>query len=294
MRLRASCGWLGATLLCTLLLGCPRAPADTPAPPSKDVVSQPEPAVKTATQAPALVARAHPWAVVLVRADDVLNQRSAPSADAALVQALAPDTRGIMASGATKTVGRAMWRQITHDGKQGWVNSAFLTEDVTAAEFEADSRVKAVIEDFATAIAARASIASMISARGLYVAHYDAPQWLAPTKAAGLFADRQPRSWRGPACDDACIEGTAFRVLGGTFLGAYNDPDRALKFGWWQTAGNASVLAPPSRLASFRYVTIYDPGDVADVPDWSAFTLFFEYSDHGPKIVGLAVNAWSP
>ncbi len=250
--------------------------------------------MKTATQAPAVVARPHPWAVVLVRADDVLNQRSAPRADAALVQALAPNTRGIRASGATETVGRATWRQITHDGKQGWVNAAFLTEDVTAAEFEADPRVKAVIEDFATAIAARASIASMISPRGLYLAHYDAPQWWAPTKAAGLFVGEQSRSWRGPACDDACIKGTAFKVLGGTFLGAYKDPDRVLKFGWWQTAGNASVLAPPSRLAGFRYVTIYDSGDVADVPDWSAFTLFFEYADDGPKIVGLAVNAWSP
>jgi hypothetical protein len=63
--------------------------------------------------------------VVNVRADDVLNVRSGPSADFDIVGGLPPGSRGI----AITSPCRSAWCPVQHRSTTGWVNSAFLAPE---------------------------------------------------------------------------------------------------------------------------------------------------------------------
>lgn len=275
---------LSTVVLALGLLACPKAPVE----PAKGPPAAPKPATKPA-EAPAKALR---WAVVLVEGNDVLNLRAEPRADASLIEALKPSTRGLV-GGKTETVGRAVWREVSHGAKTGWVNAAYLTQDVPNAEFAADPAIAGLLEAFAKVIKGRGDLRPLVSARGLYVAHYDAAKWHKPAAVATLLTDLTVLSWNGPACGEGCINGTFADVVGEVFLDGYRDADRELKPQWWKRDGNAAALAP-ARLAGFRAMTVYDPGDVEDVPDWHSTTVYFEYAGGHPLIVGLAHNAWSP
>lgn len=60
--------------------------------------------------------------VVNVSANDVLNIRSGPSADHAIVAELQPDSRGIVVTGSC----RAQWCPVQHEIGSGWVNRRFI------------------------------------------------------------------------------------------------------------------------------------------------------------------------
>lgn len=75
--------------------------------------------------------------VVGVEADDVLNVRSAPGVDAAIVDRLDPLRRGLAYTGRARQLGESTWTQISVDGATGWVNGRFArliagTTDITA------------------------------------------------------------------------------------------------------------------------------------------------------------------
>jgi len=233
-----------------------------------------------------------PWAVVLVAANDVLNVREAPRADAPLVTSLSPTSRGLAGTGRTEVVGRAVWREVTTGGRRGWVNSAFITPDVPSGRLRTDARVGRLLDALASAADTKADVADLVSPRGVYVAAYRTPKWYPPAEARALFTSRTLAKFDGPACE-ACLEGTFADVIGGALLDAYRDADKELTYGVWKEGGNASARLP-TRLAGFPFVTIYDPGDLEDAPDWLAVSVFFEYVDDAPKVVGLALNAWSP
>lgn len=80
-------------------------------------------------------------AVVGVAADDTLNVRAGPGTSASIVYELAPLETGITATGHNRTLeGSGFWAEITHDGRTGWANAAFLlqlgaVDDVTSRLF---------------------------------------------------------------------------------------------------------------------------------------------------------------
>jgi hypothetical protein len=63
--------------------------------------------------------------VVNVRSDDVLNVRSGPSADFAIVGGLPPGSRGIAITDAC----RSAWCPVQHRSTTGWVNSVYLAPE---------------------------------------------------------------------------------------------------------------------------------------------------------------------
>ena len=71
--------------------------------------------------------------VANVRADDVLNVRSGPSAEHDIVGMLAPGSRGIVVTSDCQS----QWCPVRLDGTAGWVNSVFLTPEVVAAALSA-------------------------------------------------------------------------------------------------------------------------------------------------------------
>lgn len=103
------------------------APAPRIAPPAKPAPTTPKPAVGASAAPPMRAAPAKPeprptFMVVNVRADDVLNIRSGPSADHDIVGAAAPGSRYVTLTGPCE----AAWCPVEHKATRGWVNRAFI------------------------------------------------------------------------------------------------------------------------------------------------------------------------
>ena len=67
------------------------------------------------------------FSVINVAADDELNVRSYPSAEADKVGALPFNTTSVVATGLTRKIGRATWMEIVVGETKGWVNAAYLS-----------------------------------------------------------------------------------------------------------------------------------------------------------------------
>lgn len=106
-----------------------RAPEPAPSPPVTHTVP---PAASRAAPMPASQPR---FRVANVRADDVLNVRSGPSAEHDIVGMLAPGSHGI----AVVSACQAQWCPVQRDGTAGWVNSAFLAPEVMPVALTAPS-----------------------------------------------------------------------------------------------------------------------------------------------------------
>jgi hypothetical protein len=78
-----------------------------------------------------------------VRADDVLNVRSGPSADFDIVGELAPGSRGI----AITSECRSRWCPVQINATAGWVNSSFLVPEVMPVALHAPDDQPPIVRD---------------------------------------------------------------------------------------------------------------------------------------------------
>lgn len=93
------------------------------------------------------------YRVAFVADDDTLNVRRRPSADAAVITELPADTTGIQVIGEGESVrGDSLWLPVETNAGDGWVNSHFLTEDVSRDAFCADPEVDELLEKLQAAI----------------------------------------------------------------------------------------------------------------------------------------------
>jgi uncharacterized protein YraI len=109
------------------------------------------------------------YQVIYVAADDMLNVRSGPGANNAIVGRLSPNEQSIRVSGRGVQVNGSSWVPIETAGVgptavSGWVNSQFLTEMVAPDQFCADDEVKALLDALRTAVEKRdgAALAALV------------------------------------------------------------------------------------------------------------------------------------
>lgn len=94
------------------------------------------------------------YRVAFVAANDALNVRRRPNADAAVVTQLPAGTTGIQVIDEGQAAqGGSLWLPVTTSAGDGWVNSRFLTEDVSREAFCADPAVTELLSRLQTAIA---------------------------------------------------------------------------------------------------------------------------------------------
>lgn len=142
-------------------------PPPTVAPPLPTGTTGPQPTVAPPTVQPTVQPTASPLApndpaagsgyrVAFVAADDVLNVRRRPDPDSAVVAQLLPGTTGIRVIDEGRSVrGGSLWLPVETASGDGWVNSRFLTEDVSHDVFCADPAVTELLGQLEKAIAER-------------------------------------------------------------------------------------------------------------------------------------------
>lgn len=93
------------------------------------------------------------YRVAFVAANDTLNVRRQPSANAAVITELPADATGIQVIGEGEAIrGGSLWLPVETDAGDGWVNSHFLTGDVSRDAFCADPDVIELLDKLQEAI----------------------------------------------------------------------------------------------------------------------------------------------
>jgi hypothetical protein len=109
-----------------------RAPAPAPSPPAMPAERRPYDRPLPLAQGFPAEGRPSPGRRYMVRGvdkSDVLNVRAAPGSQSPVVGRIPPDTRGVLVTGARRSVGPGVWREIRYGDVQGWVNERFLMEE---------------------------------------------------------------------------------------------------------------------------------------------------------------------
>ena len=240
--------------------------------------------------------------VVLVEEDDNLNVRSGPGVDHPVFGMLAPGTV-VRTTGNVTMVGSGPWVEVSTPDGFGWVNERYLAAVVDGAVFAADRRVGEVLDDMTATMASLGDLSAVVSWRGLYVSHHDAPVLFGDLQ--DLLIDPTTYKWPSKAFDvndpafaaEAPSRTFAAEIAAG-FVSAYDDRDVMLTFNEPIVAGNGRLpaYAIPFELAGFNYVGVYDPGDNPDYGglDWTIWYVSFDYEDGQPVVVGLTLDQWSP
>ena len=136
----------------TPTVAAPPATSTLPAPPT---VAPPLPTPTTGPLPTATAVSTAPdgYQVAFVAANDVLNVRRQPGANAAVVGRLAPDATGIQITGEGQNLfGSNLWVPVESDAGEGWVNSRFLTETISREMFCSDPAVEELLDQFVEAV----------------------------------------------------------------------------------------------------------------------------------------------
>ena len=240
--------------------------------------------------------------VVLVEEDDNLNVRTGPGVDNPVVGMLAPGTV-IRRTGNSTLVGSARWVEVSAPDGFGWVNERFLAAVVDATTFANDDRVGDVLDEMTAIMAALGDLAPVVSWRGLYVSHHDAPVRFGDLE--DLLTDPTTYKWPSNALDvndpDQANEipsRTFAEEIAASFVSAYDDVDVVLAYNEAMAGGNGRTpdFAIPFELDGFNFVTVYDLGDNPEYEglDWTTWYVSFDYENGEPVVVGLTLDQWSP
>jgi len=241
--------------------------------------------------------------VVLVAEDDNLNVRTGPGVDHPVFGMLAPGTV-IRTTGNATPVASARWAEVDTPAGLGWVNERYLAAVVGTSVFAADHRIGDVLNELAAIFAGGGDLSPVVSWRGLYVSHHDAPVRFGDLTE--LLSDPTTYKWPSNAFDvndpelAAEVTGKTFAdAIGASFVSAYDDLDVVVTFNKPMGAnigGRSDAMAIPVELVGFNYVGVYDSGDNPEYGglDWTIWYVSFDFEDGKPVVVGLTLDQWSP
>lgn len=241
--------------------------------------------------------------VALVDRQDVLNARLSPGVDSEVYVGLVPEVTVIL-TGAEEVVSGSVWSEIDTYVGPLWVNSHFLAAFVARDVFRDDSRVADLIERFAEIIANRGDLRPVVSRRGLYVSHHDAPRRFRASTLETILSDPTTYFWASTGASASEIESsgapgrTFTEEVADSFVGAYGESDTVTTINEPITGGNGRLAADaiPFELQLFNYVGVHDPGDDPqfDGLDWTTWYVSIDYENGSPVIVALTLDQWSP
>lgn len=224
----------------------------------------------------------HTYRVAFVTADDVLNVRQFAGANNEIVATLAPTATNLTVIGFKQIVGNSTWFPLEVDGVKGWVNSRYLTTDLSAQDFCESPEVLAVIKQLETAVANRdnAQIAQLVQPeRGLKI-HY---QWASPEvrldrdEVANLFTSQTSFEWGTQDGSGAPITGSFSQailpLLDRDLLPASETVCNEITYG--PTTG---LIQLPDGYQSVYYYTRFRPAGEIEF-DWGSWVIGIEQWD---------------
>ena len=240
---------------------------------------------------PTPAALSGPYAVIMVNQGGALNVYSDAGAANLVVGSLAWNASGIMGTGATKFADGSEWIQVIRtDGGTGWVDSSYLTEQVSSAAFCGDGGISGMIGQIKQAVdwSDGSTFGSLVSPRhGVRVGYWQHQTVItyAQPNAAGIFKDPTEVNWgAGPSSIPdvgtfaAVVQPDMAEVLDSSYQTACDDPSYASMFpnAWpYPNVHYYAVVKPPTNTF-----------------DWKVWLFGFEYVDGRPFLYGTVHFVW--
>jgi uncharacterized protein YgiM (DUF1202 family) len=234
----------------------------------------------TPVPTPTLNPTASSYEVAFVLPGDTLNVRSGPGIEHPVVAELEPGESGLEMAGPGAEVAGALWVPVTDGEMAGWVNSSYLTGDVTSEAFCNDPAVEELLEELKTAVIRQdgAALAQLVHPQRnlrLRVSWWN-PEIIVPQAAVDdLFNSTVSYEWGTADGSGLPITGSFAEVIypllqqdiaGDTITGC----DVVLG------GPTTGLLKLPDPYEGVRHISIYRQGQDETQFDWGAWTVGIE------------------
>ncbi|WP_420630213.1 SH3 domain-containing protein [Candidatus Leptofilum sp.] len=264
------------------------SPTNTPEP-------TPTPLTPTAT-ATTSSGSAGNFSVIYVEPNDVLNVRSGPGVAFGIVGSIPPTATDVQITGSGQLVSGSTWVPVQRGNLTGWVNSRFLTGNLSDATFCENTAVLQLLNQLETAVANQddALLAQLIHPeRGLRVRllWYEAETRL---DNQNLLGDPTSYNWGNAAGSGEPILGTPEQVLlprlQNDFLGATETACNSILHG--PTPG---FVVLPDTYAPLNHYSYYRPGTAEfDGLNWGSWAIGVELWQGSYYVSALLHYQWEP
>lgn len=263
-------------------------PTNTPEPTA--IPPTPTATVQSSTNVPSQ------FSVIYVEPNDVLNVRSGPGVAFGIVGTISSSATDVQITGSGQIISGSTWVPIQRGALTGWVNSRFLTANMTDAAFCGSTAVSQLLAQFETAVATQNDIllSQLIHPeRGLRVRllWHEAETRL---DNQNLLSDGTVYNWGNAAGSGEPIVGTTAQVLlprlENDFLGATDTACNDILSG--PTAG---FVILPDAYEPISYYTYFRPGTAEfDGLNWGSWVVGVELWQGSYYLNTLVHYQWEP
>ncbi|MGC8856003.1 MAG: SH3 domain-containing protein, partial [Anaerolineae bacterium] len=254
------------------------------------------PPSETPSATPTPLSLLGPYAVRLLRAEEMLNIHAAPGNDQPIVGSFPANATNVMRTAATAQVNGNTWAEVLRpDGGSGWVEARYLTEYLTQEAFCADPRPQQIIAQLAQAMNTSNGdlFAPLVSpAYGVDVRlwAYASPVNFDQATARSVFTSTQVYNWGSGSRGEP--EMGAFKdIIQPKMLEVLNAP--ALQT-YCDSLTNVFPLARPWPYENVHFYHLYKPGTPGVDLDFRSWLIGFEYIDHQPYLFAMVTIVWEP
>jgi len=270
--------------------------------PTATQVTLPTPTLTTVTATSTMVSLPVQYAVVFLGEGDLLNVRTGPGTENAILGTLPPDARDLPFTGNRQEEGSTSWVEIQlPDGTAGWVSSSFVTEAVAADMFCQDGRVVSLLNRFIDAINNQegnelAAIASPTHGLIIQLNWWNpAVNFTSAEVIKNLFISTTDYEWGVADGSGLAITGPfkdkALPVLGDITTREHTRHCNVLESGI-SAGGTAGLLTWPVEYQNLNFVALYRAAPSDQELDWRTWVIGFEYVNGEPYMVVLVQYHW--
>jgi hypothetical protein len=216
----------------------------------------------------------HTWSVVRLGREELLQVYARPDPRSPVVYRYWPTSRGLHSIGPSRRVGSSRWLHITAPNGKGWVDGAYLTEEVDVVAFVGDDAPIHLLEDFVTALRGNGGLGRVLSPTGLVVA--------LPSEVINVSAGDVAAAVAGlnttRLTDSADLDLREHVLV--PFLTAYTGTQRVTA-----EAAHSSTALLPTECENYLYLVLHS--DAVGRP----WLVFFEYRAGRPRVAGIGIDA---
>lgn len=307
----------GEAPLPTATLGLP-AFSQTPPPPSPDpaittpttvgpqsttvpsIPTEPPPSTALPFSPTMLPSTSRLAAVILVKEDDTLNVRSGAGVGYPIIEALSATARGIQRTGRAQAVGESIWAEVsTSTGMTGWVNARYLTDEIQASSFCADSQVQFLLDNLQVALENAdgelfASLVSPTHGLDLRYYRYGTLANYTPEELGWVFNSNYTVNWGNEPGSGFEKKGTFSEIPYPVLLEVFSaNPTLTCN-----DVGSASAFAIepwPFEYTNIHFYNVFKPGtEQYGGLDWRSWLVGVEYVEGKPALFSMILFQWEP
>jgi len=221
------------------------------------------------------------YRVAFVKENDTLNLRDGPGIQNEIISELSPRADDILVVGSGESANGSEWWPIRIGNESGWVNSRFLTQDISAEEFCKASQTESIITDFIEAISTKDSdlLDQIIDPeRGLRIRrHWWNPEvMISGEQLVQLFESEERYDWGVADGSGDPIDGTFAEVIL-PLLERDMIPAQEIGCNEILSGGTAGIVQLPFPYESVNFYSLYRPASPDEIEfNWGAWVVGIE------------------